>query len=1030
MATDAEINLQVNIPPPKAEQMNKVFGNLMRLESYSKDYLKEAAKGADIAEAAKRGRERAALLGEEMAKKYEAGFHDGFEEILQFKGRQQQLSKAVGLIMQDANRAYDAWLAGNLTDDEMLGIAEKKYGHMETVKDSAVTLRNMVETSEQDLNRNNMLEKLIALNAEFNEAMTNEAAGARVFAEELRNAAGAAEDEAEALDLSIKGNEELKLKLLDQAKGYRQRANAAEKSAEVIEHEAVSIERAVLAFDGSEKDFAKKQNAIEKSTLRALDQKKKLSELNSQQDVANQRMLVNEEKLADRQQKRAEDEAKQAAVEEARAQREKLLQEQEIYRNGLLGKSKLELAEMLSTLNAEREKAVKIGDSKALEKLNWQYSAIRSAMRQAGMQANVTRMMFMQQAQTASRLAANVSSVASGLSSIVNYSKTGEVNITGFASSLIELWFTFKAGMGPIGWFMLALQGIQTLLNTQAEKTRKAKEEQKKHGETLAEYAAQYRDVLEAQIAFNRNAEKNRQLDIIRDQYQSISDEIKKARDAINETYSAEERRLSLLQSEEKTRFEIARMQLETKLIEGEISQEEYARSLLSLDYEKGNAELEARTKAAKLTQDAAEANLRLSQEESEAARNRVNEAKSAQIALGPAEVFQKEKKTWESMKLAVELAQQEYDRAKRAYEGAAKHYNVTTPAEKALLKETEYGTALSSAEKKLNEAQQRYALFNAAFTAKLGGRTPEEYELELAKAEEEVKQAEAAEKNAAANEKKAREDLTKAQRDLSVTINTNNALREQAGEVHAAKLGMLASKEAAKRATETRRSEIASIEQKMQEMTVEELNKLLEWVIGVLEETAEGTEEFLDYKSLRDKIMARLEDNPQKAEARRKKINKLKEEVDEMSLDELKKTSKKLKKQRNKYAKGSQPYEDYESARKFFSDRAKQIVKARREAKEAVLLEARIDKNKGKINDAFFTPDETGSSLWDQIMGTTDDGRLTEREVKLLLAGLKRAQRLRNSELEAVIRAILAEQAKNEKNSTKVLNKINQFSR
>ena len=599
MATDAEINLKVNIPQPKGQDIEKMLADIKRMGRFTTDYLKEAAKGADIAEAAKIGRERAAKVGEEVAQNWEKGFADGFKNVATMGRAQQKISLANEAIYADVTKAEAAWREGKITDQQMVALLTRRGEQQNSVYDKAGNLKNMVGGAESDLRNLEQMEELLTKHEKFSEAMRGEAEGARALALELRNSAGALEDEAEALDLSIPGNEKRKLQLLQQAKDYRTRANAAEKAAEVIEHETAAIVKNIAAVDGSAKSYEKANKQVDASTTKALDQKKKLVELGAKQAITDQQQIVKEQQLAEQQERRAAAEAK-------RARQEEMLREKELYQNSLLGKKKLELAKIISDLNKQRKEAVKIGDAEAIERLNMQYGVARSAMRQAGMQANITRMMFMQQAQQATRLGQNLNTLTNGLSTLGQAFKNGELNISGMASAMTDLWFTFKAGIGWLGYLQLGLQLLQESLNRYSKDQKKSSELSKQNTESIQQERAAYGALAEVAEQVAKQKERESTIAALKADYEAMNTALKTGLDLMNAQVAAELRRQQLTQDDASFQRTLKKHELGRALAEGRMTRTEYELALLDLDEQAAMAQADASVSSQKTVAEAA----------------------------------------------------------------------------------------------------------------------------------------------------------------------------------------------------------------------------------------------------------------------------------------------------------------------------------------------------------------------------------------------------------------------------------------
>lgn len=957
MATDAEINLKVNIPPPKGPEIEKILADIKRLGRFTTDYLKESAKGADIAEAAKIGRERAAKVGEEVAKNWEKGFADGFKNVATMGRSQQRIGLANTAVSQDVNKAEAAWRAGQISDEQMLTFLAKKKEQQTSVYDAAGNLKNMAGGAEQDLLRLEKLDELLAKHEQFTEAMSGEAEGARVLAAELRKAAGALEDEADALDLSIPANEKRKLQLLKQAKDDRARANAAEKAAEIIEAETQAINKNIAATDGSAEAYEKANKAVDRSTTKALDQKKKLVELGAKQAESDQKQVVAEQQLAEQQERRAAAEEKRARIEEKR-------QEREAYRDSLLGKKKLELARMLREVNKERAAAVKIGDKEALERLEMQYGALRSAMRSASMAANVNRMMFMQQAQTAQSLATNLSTVATGFSGISDAAKTGELNLTGMASSLVYLFQTFQAGLGPIGAVMLALQGIQSVFNSYAKTIASTKELEKSHMAILNNERVAYQALENASRQAKEQRDRENAVKAAKADYDELNKSLKAGLDLIEAQLSAEMRRMQLTQDDAQFQRTLKKHELGRALAEGKITRMEYDLAMLDMDEEAALGGAKARTEAAK-------AKLRASESKrKELSEDAITKGKLRQAAADEAfafDVSKEEVQTYQQKLRDMEQAEAQAEEKLNALIKKAGGTNIgdliTSGAQNVAhalsLGFISSGSEIQTAE--LEEAQRAYEAaqnarvnYKKRFTQRMGGRTVDKYLADKDKADRiyatSAQQAEAAQK--------ALEDAMAAEADA---------------------------KQAAKIAAE---EEQRIIRQQ-----------------GQLRET-------------KTKDLETQQKEEKKAKARQKKIDKKLELLDRKSLEEIDAlyTSFSEAKGTNE---DSAKWKQYSAALKTLDNEYKRRNRVSADNVQMARIEALNDQASGRGGKSF------SALAIDEIYNTWTDFALTPEEVEKIAAEMKKARKAQNETVQQLIRTIVEEALKTERTEKNVRKQI-----
>lgn len=973
MATDAEINLKVNVPPPKTDAIEKLLKDVQRIKGFTESYIKEASKGSDIAEAAKIGRERAAKLGEEMAKKYEAGFADGFKNVLKFGARQAQLTKGVAAVSQDITGAEAAWREGKLTDTQMLGLAEKKYAQMFTLYENAGDLKNTVAASEQDLNRNNQLEELLALNEKFNEQLVNEAEGARAFARELKNAAGALEDEVEALDLSVPGNEKLKLTLLEQAKSLRARSNAAEKAAEVIEHEADVINRSIQAFDGTEKAFAKSQKEVEAATARALAQKKKLAELGAQQDVANQRQIVNEEKLAEQQRRREAAEEKRAAADAKRAKQDELLREKDLFQTSLLGKTKLELAKMLREVNKERVAASKIDDKEALDRLTMQYGVLRSAMRQAGMQANITRMMFMQQAQTATSMAANLETLTNGLGSFSTAAKNGELNLSGLATAATSLWLSFKAGIGPIGAITLGLHALQSVINSHIKENKKLKELEQQNTEIINAESDAVWALKRARDEVNNQRKRDNAVITLKAEYDNLNKTLQSGLDLINAQTSAELRRQQLTQDDAQFQRTLRKHELGRALTEGKMSRAEYDLALLAMSEEEAIAGADASVSAAET--------------KAEAARKKTKNADDTRK-----EIRRKQENLYSSLKYQ-KISAHEWE----AYERE----------EQRLLEEEK--KAEEEWKKLSDQAESEGIFIGLSAAGALEGISFGAYEGPTQMWEKKIKQASAnldAARNARLGLKKSmRKKLGKSGSDIA--LDKGSYLAEQKKEQ-----AMLDA------------AEKAAAEAQAAVRAAHEEEKNAENELRVAKDNAERTKkQAKDMRESQEKnLQTEIKEN-KKAEKRQKKINKDLEDLQKKDLKELDDLKQGFEGKRGKTG-GSKRWEQYTEAARLVQEEIDRRNKGAAEVAERMEIEGMNDRAFGRGGKGLSAVNLEG------IRATMSDNMLTAAELSYLVKEMEKARKAQNETAQQLIQVVVQNALETRKTAEKERRRINELKR
>ena len=130
----------------------------------------------------------------------------------------------------------------------------------------------------------------------------------------------------------------------------------------------------------------------------------------------------------------------------------------------------------LRELNAARRSAASAGDAVAWQKLTTQYKQAKEALEQLNTQSNLNKMALLGQAQAGMQF-------AGGLGQLGKQLQSGSTDLAGMATQALGLGMAMKTAMGPIGWVMIAVQGLQMAwdawqgrksddINRQIEETR------------------------------------------------------------------------------------------------------------------------------------------------------------------------------------------------------------------------------------------------------------------------------------------------------------------------------------------------------------------------------------------------------------------------------------------------------------------------------------------------------------------------------------------------------------------------------
>lgn len=166
------------------------------------------------------------------------------------------------------------------------------------------------------------------------------------------------------------------------------------------------------------------------------------------------------------------------ATEEAAAAEEKLKRQMELAK-----KSRNELIRELERLAAARKAAAAAGNTAEFERLTAQSAETREAFEKLNQGLELTNIQFMQQAQMGMQVGQTLAGIGAAAAQ-------GGGNVAGLAAQFLSLGAAIKAGLGPFGWAMAILQGLQMAWDYFTQKQERA--------------AAAMKEAREAQAALNK----------------------------------------------------------------------------------------------------------------------------------------------------------------------------------------------------------------------------------------------------------------------------------------------------------------------------------------------------------------------------------------------------------------------------------------------------------------------------------------------------------------------------------------------
>lgn len=233
---------------------------------------------------------------------------------------------------------------------------------------------------------------------------------------------------------------------------------------------------------------------------------------------------------------------RQAAASEQQARaasREKEEEEKLLRAMELAGKGRNALIAELERLAKARQQAAKAGNKEEFQRLTQQSAETREAFEKLNQGLELTNIQMTQQAQMgmmAGQTLANLGRAAAG----------GADDVAGMAAQVLSLGQAIKAGLGPIGWAMMLLEGVQAAWNAYSSAVKAHREAMEAELRIATEINEALAGLAKRQAERESQAIRERSQSRLAAMDKAAADE-KKAREAqMNEALAAAEMELEL----------------------------------------------------------------------------------------------------------------------------------------------------------------------------------------------------------------------------------------------------------------------------------------------------------------------------------------------------------------------------------------------------------------------------------------------------------------------------------------------------
>lgn len=569
--TDPEVNIRFNADggnvPPTVDRLKELFDGLTQNIARGDGALKDL--GEDVRRVASTARDMQANArstgNDDVRGLAERVFSDGAGTVQGYEEALQRLEKTLPGVQQKAQEVMEAVKRGSMSYEEGVASMEKYHQKSDGLRASAYELASAVERAKFEMGDAEALNSVIGRWQEYTGALEAARGDLAVQVAMLQEMKKELDEHARALDKN--------------AEGYAQQMAEIAQANGVLEGYAAKL-RAV------DEQLAKQQSREgdvwgSAKTLQGL---KEVDAAVDKETAALGKLVealgAVEDKAGLYAQKRAAVAEKAAAKAEAATQKEAAAQQETSYAMELAAMSKTQLAAETRKLIEARKQAAAVGDTEAYARLTRQLGQCRTAMRGLVQQQQVSKIAMLQQAQTVAQMGGQLESVVSGIANFGEAAENGSVNVTGLASSVMSLSMAIKAGLGPLGWALMIIQGLQMAWNAWVKSQKAAKEAALKSAEAAKKAAKAMRSAGEAMadIHINRWKEAEESMRRISDlEHETARKRLEVEQSLAMGVISLEARKLAATQTTARARLEYLRKT-------GKITEEEYAKSIRELE--------------------------------------------------------------------------------------------------------------------------------------------------------------------------------------------------------------------------------------------------------------------------------------------------------------------------------------------------------------------------------------------------------------------------------------------------------------
>lgn len=284
---------------------------------------------------------------------------------------------------------------------------------------------------------------------------------------------------------------------------------------------------------------------------------------------------------AERERERVLREANAQAVE-----KEKVATTDETYQMQLATMSKRQLVEEIQRLTKARKAAAAAGNEYDYKAYGEYLKIARQELRKMNQEQQINKIAFLQQAQVAQQMGANLRTITDGVMNFSESLENGTLNLTGMASAVISLSMAIKAGLGPLGWALAAVEALTLAWNWYAKSQQEAKRADEEREKKARDLATAFNEAAEAVNALAEKEAELGKLEDLKRAYAGLNEELRERNKLLDDSLRKLSAELAMRAKEEDFEKTLKKNAIMRDFWSGAIDEEERDRRLDALNVE------------------------------------------------------------------------------------------------------------------------------------------------------------------------------------------------------------------------------------------------------------------------------------------------------------------------------------------------------------------------------------------------------------------------------------------------------------